>query len=48
MPLSIHYDISVAQALAHERPVLEYRPGAMASLDYQYLADWFVDALTYA
>lgn len=48
VPLSIHHDASVAQALAHERPALEFRPGAMVSLDYQYLADWLVDTLAYA
>jgi cellulose synthase operon protein YhjQ len=48
VPLSIHHDTSVAQALAHERPALEFRPGAMASLDYQYLADWLVGTLAYA
>lgn len=47
VPLSIHHDTSVARALAYERPVLEFRPGAMASLDYQYLASWFVDTLAY-
>jgi cellulose synthase operon protein YhjQ len=45
VPLAIHKDAAVAHALACERPVLEYQPGAMASLDFQYLADWFVDRL---
>jgi cellulose synthase operon protein YhjQ len=42
IPLAIHKDPSVARALAFERPVLEYEPGSMASLDFQYLADWFL------
>ncbi len=45
VPLSIHKDPSVSQALAYERPVLEYLPGSMASLDFQYLADWFLGSL---
>jgi cellulose synthase operon protein YhjQ len=43
-PLVIHRDHAVAQSLAYERPVLEYQPGCMASLDFQYLADWFLDS----
>jgi cellulose synthase operon protein YhjQ len=45
VPLAIHKDPSVSQALAYERPVLEYQPGSMASLDFQYLADWFLGSL---
>jgi cellulose synthase operon protein YhjQ len=45
VPLAIHKDASVSQALAFERPVLEYLPGSMASLDFQYLADWFLGSL---
>jgi cellulose synthase operon protein YhjQ len=45
VPLAIHKDPSVAQALAYERPVLEYEPGSMASLDFQYLADWFLGSM---
>jgi cellulose synthase operon protein YhjQ len=45
VPLAIHKDASVSQALAFERPVLEYQPGSMASLDFQYLADWFLSSL---
>ena len=44
-PLAIHFDPAVAQALANEMPFLESQPGAMVSLDYQYLADWVVDIL---
>jgi cellulose synthase operon protein YhjQ len=45
VPLVIHKDATVAQSLAFERPLLEYQPGSMASLDFQYLADWFLDTL---
>jgi cellulose synthase operon protein YhjQ len=45
VPLAIHRDASVRQALAFERPVLEYQPASMASLDFQYLADWFLGSL---
>ena len=48
VPLCIHYDINAAHALAHETPLLEYQPGTIASLDFQYLADWFVDTLELA
>jgi cellulose synthase operon protein YhjQ len=44
VPVSIHRDEMVGQALAYERPVLEYEPGAMASLDVQYLADWLEES----
>ena len=45
IPLCIHYDVSAAQALAHETPLLEHQPQTIASLDFQYLADWVVDTL---
>ena len=45
VPLAIHKDASVPQALAFERPVLEYQPGSMASLDFRYLADWISGSL---
>lgn len=45
VPVSIHRDALVAQALAFERPVLEYEPGCKASLDIQYLADWVLDSM---
>lgn len=44
VPVSIHRDARVAQALAYERPLLEYDPGAIASLDVHYLADWLLDS----
>ena len=45
VPVSVHRDASVSQALAFERPVLEYEPGCKASLDIQYLADWVLDSM---
>ena len=45
VPVSIHRDARVSQALAFERPVLEYEPGCKASLDIQYLADWLLDSM---
>jgi cellulose synthase operon protein YhjQ len=44
VPVAVHKDAKVSQALAFERPVLEYEPGCMASLDIQYVADWVVDS----
>ena len=44
VPVAIHRDAKVSQALAFERPVLEYEPGCKASLDIQYLADWLLDS----
>lgn len=45
VPVSVHRDSAVAQALAFERPVLEFEPGCKASLDLQYLADWLLDSM---
>jgi len=45
VPVSVHRDACVSQALAFERPVLEYEPGCKASLDIQYLADWVLDSM---
>ena len=44
VPIAIHKDVQVSQALAFERPVLEYEPGCKASLDIQYVADWLLDS----
>ena len=44
VPVAIHKDVQVSQALAFERPVLQYEPGCKASLDIQYLADWLLDS----
>lgn len=45
VPVVIHKDERVSQALAFERPVLEYYPGCKASLDIQYVADWLIDCV---
>lgn len=44
VPASIHRDARVAQALAYERPVLQYEPGCKASLDLQYVTDWLLNS----
>jgi cellulose biosynthesis protein BcsQ len=44
VPVVIHKDDRVSQALAFERPVLEYYPGCKASLDIQYLTDWLIES----
>lgn len=43
IPTAVHRDFRVAQALAFERPVLQYEPGCKASLDLQYVADWLLN-----
>jgi cellulose synthase operon protein YhjQ len=45
VPVAIHKDARVAQALAFERPVIEYEPGCQTSLDMQYVVDWLLDSL---
>jgi cellulose synthase operon protein YhjQ len=45
VPVVVHKDERVSQALAFERPVLEYYPGCKASLDIQYVTDWLVDSV---
>lgn len=45
VPVVIHKDERVSQALAFERPVLEYYPGCKASLDIQYVTDWIIDTV---
>lgn len=45
VPVVIHKDERVSQALAYERPVLEYYPGCKASLDIQYVTDWLIDSI---
>ena len=44
VPIAVHKDERVSQALAYERPVLEYDPGCKASLDIQYVTDWLIDS----
>lgn len=45
VPVAIHKDTRVSQALAFERPVLEYEPGCKASQDIQTVADWLLDSI---
>lgn len=42
-PITIHRDAAVAQALAFERPVLQYEMNCPASVELQSLADWIID-----
>lgn len=44
VPVSVHRDHGVPQALAFERPVLQYEPNCPASLDIQSVADWLIDS----
>lgn len=44
VPVVIHKDAVVAQALAFERPVVEYQPASPASVDVQHVADWLLDS----
>lgn len=43
VPVAVHKDPHVAQALGFERPVLQYEPACKASLDIQDVADWLLD-----
>lgn len=45
VPVAVHKDALVSQALAFERPVLEFEPGCKASQDIQYVADWLLDSV---
>jgi cellulose synthase operon protein YhjQ len=45
VPVAIHKDVLVSQALAFERPVLQFEPSCRASLDIQYVADWLLDSV---
>lgn len=45
VPVVVHKDERVTEALAFERPVLEYYPGCKASLDIQYVTDWIIDTV---
>ena len=44
VPMAIHKDAKVAQALAFERPVVEYEPASQASNDVQHVAGWLLDS----
>lgn len=43
VPVSIRRDAGVPQALAFERPVLQYEPTCAASQGLQAIADWLID-----
>ena len=45
VPVAVYRDVRVAQALAFERPVLQYEPGCKASLNIQSVTDWLIDSL---
>lgn len=45
VPVAVNKDTRVSQALAFERPVLQYEPGCRASLNIQGVADWLIDSL---
>ncbi len=45
VPVAVHKDPRVSQALGFERPVLQYEPGCKASLDIQSVADWLLDSM---
>jgi cellulose synthase operon protein YhjQ len=45
VPVAVYKDVRVAQALAFERPVLQYKPGCKASLNIQSVTDWLIDSL---
>lgn len=45
VPIAVHKDPRVAQALGFERPVLQYEPNCKASLDIQSVADWLLDSV---
>lgn len=44
VPVAVHRDHGVPQALAFERPVLQYEPNCPASQDIQSVADWLIDS----
>lgn len=46
VPVAIHKDVKVAQALAFERPVVEYEPASPASTDVQHVAGWLLDTIS--
>jgi len=45
VPVAVHKDPRVSQALGFERPVLQYEPNCKASLDIQSVADWLLDSI---
>lgn len=45
LPLVIHRDAAVPEALALERPVMAASPSSQAADDFERLAEWLLDAL---
>lgn len=45
VPVAVHKDPRVSQALGFERPVLQYEPNTKASLDIQSVADWLLASI---
>ena len=43
LPVTIHRDPRVGQALADQETVVQHAPGAMVSMDIQYLVDWLLE-----
>ena len=44
VPVVVQRDAAVSQALAFERPALQYEPGSPASQSLQGVADWLIDS----
>lgn len=45
VPIAIHRDARVSQALAFERPIIEYAHECKTSLEIHDVADWLLDSL---
>ena len=45
LPIGIHADSAVGEALAFQQPVLVYDPHGQASHDFDRLASWVIEAL---
>ncbi|MEO7068518.1 MAG: cellulose biosynthesis protein BcsQ [Rhodanobacter sp.] len=43
LPVTIHRDPRVGQALAQQETVVQHAPSAMVSMDIQYLVDWLLE-----
>ncbi len=46
LPIGIHRDEAVSEALAFLKPVLFYDPGCQATDDFQRLASWFLEPVS--
>jgi cellulose biosynthesis protein BcsQ len=44
VPIAVQRDMGVPQALAFERPVLQYEPSCPASQSILAIADWLIDS----